>query len=295
MTRIINLALAGGNPIFVFISFQFSGSFLLADLKELVFSHPSEFRITRAFTNTNLKAIMSHCNLKNVLEILGSKGYIFKSEEQPPIEPNVWQQPFSFPTTMHSGEASTSQTWLPTGEWTVSDPRFEEHVLDSWKWINDFDKKQEKGKGKVGESECLEPTNLISTPLRPPVSNTTRPLYKRHDCNKTIVIYGVEINLWAIPTPYCSCTGTPVTCRRWNSKGYQSKCCTAFLSQYPLPIVLIGNTRMQGRKMGNNSFKYLVEELELEDYDFREPIDLTHRWVKMGVHKYKSKRKEMNS
>jgi hypothetical protein len=224
-------------------------------------------------------------SLANILDQMEPTNHIPEYPEQTPIEPSAWQQvnpylPIFNPSSNNFGEASTSQTWLPTGERTILEPGFNEHVLSSWEWIREFDEKGEQG---MLESTTFESTNSVDIPFIRRKKRTKR---------RTVVkIKGYEWDISELPTPVCSCTGTPRQCNRWNELGWQSTCCTAEISQYPLPLLPgEGQIRVQGRRMGDSTFTNLLEELVNKGYEFRKPIDLKHHWIKIGSNKFKAKK-----
>ncbi|GER45559.1 GAGA-binding protein [Striga asiatica] len=102
-----------------------------------------------------------------------------------------------------------------------------------------------------------------------------------------IEINGIHMNVSDIPTPVCSCTGTPEKCYRWGSGGWQSACCTTKLSVYPLPMsTKRRGARIAGRKMSIGAFKKVLEKLTREGYNFSSPIDLRSYWAKHGTNKF---------
>ncbi|KAI5056909.1 hypothetical protein GOP47_0028727 [Adiantum capillus-veneris] len=91
----------------------------------------------------------------------------------------------------------------------------------------------------------------------------------------------------APPHPYCSCTGSNQQCYRWGKGGWQSACCTNFLSMYPLPMSTTKrNSRVPGRKMSGGAFSKLLERLVTEGVDISEPVDLRNYWAKHGTNRY---------
>ncbi|KAK7291336.1 hypothetical protein RIF29_06395 [Crotalaria pallida] len=102
-----------------------------------------------------------------------------------------------------------------------------------------------------------------------------------------IVINGIDMDLSSIPSPVCSCTGTPQQCYRWGSGGWQSACCTTGMSMYPLPMsTKRRGARIAGRKMSIGAFKKVLEKLAAEGYNFSNPIDLRTYWAKHGTNKF---------
>lgn len=89
------------------------------------------------------------------------------------------------------------------------------------------------------------------------------------------------------PTPYCSCTGSNQQCYRWGNGGWQSACCTNFLSIYPLPMNPVKRgSRVPGRKMSGGAFRKLLERLVGDGMDITIPIDLKNHWAKHGTNRY---------
>ncbi|XP_062210496.1 protein Barley B recombinant-like [Phragmites australis] len=102
-----------------------------------------------------------------------------------------------------------------------------------------------------------------------------------------IVINGIDLDLSRIPTPVCSCTGTPQQCYRWGAGGWQSACCTTSISTYPLPMsTKRRGARIAGRKMSQGAFKKVLEKLAGEGYNLNNPIDLKTFWAKHGTNKF---------
>ncbi|KAH7292081.1 hypothetical protein KP509_29G050800 [Ceratopteris richardii] len=94
-------------------------------------------------------------------------------------------------------------------------------------------------------------------------------------------------DLASTPVPLCSCTGTNRQCYRWGSGGWQSSCCTTFLSAYPLPLYHARrNSRVAGRKMSGGAFKKLLDRLAETGVDITQPVDLKNHWAKHGTNKY---------
>ncbi|CAA7395669.1 unnamed protein product [Spirodela intermedia] len=102
-----------------------------------------------------------------------------------------------------------------------------------------------------------------------------------------IVINGINLDISGLPTPVCSCTGTPQQCYRWGIGGWQSACCTTTVSMYPLPMsTKRRGARIAGRKMSQGAFKKVLEKLAGEGYNLSNPIDLSAHWAKHGTNKY---------
>lgn len=110
---------------------------------------------------------------------------------------------------------------------------------------------------------------------------------RQEDACRSIVAYVPPYDLASTPVPLCSCTGTNRQCYRWGSGGWQSSCCTTFLSVYPLPLNHTKrSSRVAGRKMSGSAFKKLLERLAGSGEDITQPIDLKHHWAKHGTNKY---------
>ncbi|XP_010939970.1 protein Barley B recombinant [Elaeis guineensis] len=102
-----------------------------------------------------------------------------------------------------------------------------------------------------------------------------------------LVINGIDLDISGIPTPVCSCTGTPQQCYRWGVGGWQSACCTTSISCYPLPMsTKRRGARIAGRKMSQGAFKKVLEKLAGEGHNLSNPIDLRTLWAKHGTNKF---------
>uniref|UniRef100_A0A0D9XHB8 GAGA-binding transcriptional activator n=1 Tax=Leersia perrieri TaxID=77586 RepID=A0A0D9XHB8_9ORYZ len=115
------------------------------------------------------------------------------------------------------------------------------------------------------------------------------PATRRRGPRKNIgmVINGIDLDLSRIPTPVCSCTGSPQQCYRWGAGGWQSACCTTTISTYPLPMsTKRRGARIAGRKMSHGAFKKVLEKLAGEGYNLNNPIDLKTFWAKHGTNKF---------
>ncbi|KAL6867533.1 hypothetical protein ACP4OV_015557 [Aristida adscensionis] len=105
--------------------------------------------------------------------------------------------------------------------------------------------------------------------------------------NVEMVINGIDLDLSSVPTPVCSCTGTPQQCYRWGPGGWQSACCTTSISTFPLPMsTKRRGARIAGRKMSHGAFKKVLEKLVGEGYSLENPIDLKNFWAKHGTNKF---------
>lgn len=110
----------------------------------------------------------------------------------------------------------------------------------------------------------------------------------RRKKNTEVVINGIDLDIGGIPTPVCTCTGTPQPCYRWGAGGWQSACCTNNLSTYPLPMnSKRRGARIAGRKMSQGAFKKVLEKLTTEGCDLSTvQIDLKSYWAKHGTNKF---------
>nr|GMD26545.1 protein BASIC PENTACYSTEINE2-like [Ipomoea batatas] len=122
-----------------------------------------------------------------------------------------------------------------------------------------------------------------------PKKNDNPPAQRAKPAKKSIevVISGIDMDISSIPTPVCTCTGTPQQCYRWGCGGWQSACCTTTISMYPLPMNnKRRGARIAGRKMSQGAFKKVLEKLASEGYNFSDPIDLRTYWAKHGTNKF---------
>lgn len=123
----------------------------------------------------------------------------------------------------------------------------------------------------------------------PSKKDVSSPAKRSKPAKKTIdvVICGTDMDISSIPTPVCTCTGTPQQCYRWGCGGWQSACCTTTISMYPLPMNnKRRGARIAGRKMSQGAFKKVLEKLGVEGYNFNDPIDLKTHWAKHGTNKF---------
>ncbi|CAK9162047.1 unnamed protein product [Ilex paraguariensis] len=91
----------------------------------------------------------------------------------------------------------------------------------------------------------------------------------------------------SMPVPVCSCTGVPRQCYKWGNGGWQSSCCTTYISIYPLPqMPNKRHARMGGRKMSGSVFSRLLSRLAADDHDLLVPLDLKNYWAKHGTNRY---------
>lgn len=122
-----------------------------------------------------------------------------------------------------------------------------------------------------------------------PKKNDGSPTQRAKPAKKSmdILISGIDMDISSIPTPVCTCTGTPQQCYRWGCGGWQSACCTTTISMYPLPMNnKRRGARIAGRKMSQGAFKKVLEKLAGEGYNFANPIDLRTHWAKHGTNKF---------
>lgn len=97
----------------------------------------------------------------------------------------------------------------------------------------------------------------------------------------------IQFDESTMPIPVCTCTGTPRQCYKWGSGGWQSSCCTTYLSEYPLPqLPNKRHARLGGRKMSGSVFSRLLTRLAVADHDLSIPIDLKTYWAKHGTNRY---------
>ncbi|PHU10656.1 Protein BASIC PENTACYSTEINE4 [Capsicum chinense] len=97
----------------------------------------------------------------------------------------------------------------------------------------------------------------------------------------------IQFDESTMPIPVCTCTGIPRQCYKWGSGGWQSSCCTTYLSEYPLPqLPNKRHGRLGGRKMSGSVFSRLLTRLALADHDLSMPIDLKTYWAKHGTNRY---------
>lgn len=141
--------------------------------------------------------------------------------------------------------------------------------------------------GKVSDSAPKEKKPRTRTPRAPKDEPTPSSRARAPKKRAEIVINGINMDISEIPTPVCSCTGTPQQCYRWGSGGWQSACCTTGLSVYPLPMsTKRRGARIAGRKMSIGAFKKVLEKLTSEGYNFSGAIDLRSHWAKHGTNKF---------
>ncbi|KAJ8530234.1 hypothetical protein K7X08_037069 [Anisodus acutangulus] len=97
----------------------------------------------------------------------------------------------------------------------------------------------------------------------------------------------IQFDESTMPIPVCTCTGIPRQCYKWGSGGWQSSCCTTYLSEYPLPqLPNKRHARLGGRKMSGSVFSRLLTRLAVVDHDLSMPIDLRTYWAKHGTNRY---------
>ncbi|TMW87097.1 hypothetical protein EJD97_020421 [Solanum chilense] len=97
----------------------------------------------------------------------------------------------------------------------------------------------------------------------------------------------IQFDESTMPIPVCTCTGIPRQCYKWGSGGWQSSCCTTYLSEYPLPqLPNKRHARLGGRKMSGSVFSRLLTRFAVADRDLSMPIDLKTYWAKHGTNRY---------
>eukprot|EP01018_Ginkgo_biloba_P003477 Gb_25275 [translate_table: standard] len=97
---------------------------------------------------------------------------------------------------------------------------------------------------------------------------------------------GITIDTSTMPIPACSCTGVLQHCYRWGNGGWQSACCTTYISMYPLPMnPKKRGARVPGRKMSGGAFRKLLMRLTAEGHDLSYPIDLKTHWARHGTNR----------
>ncbi|CAN4107441.1 unnamed protein product [Withania somnifera] len=97
----------------------------------------------------------------------------------------------------------------------------------------------------------------------------------------------IQFDESTMPIPVCTCTGVPRQCYKWGSGGWQSSCCTTYLSEYPLPqLPNKRHARLGGRKMSGSVFSRLLTRLAVADHDLSVPVDLKTYWAKHGTNRY---------
>lgn len=151
--------------------------------------------------------------------------------------------------------------------------------------------KKKKKKKKKSESKPCKTPKLKKPKITPEAKDGSfDPSVSRKKGEKKnieIVINGFNIDLSGIPTPVCSCTGTPQQCYRWGAGGWQSACCTTSMSVYPLPMSLKRKgSRIAGRKMSLGAFKKVLEKLAGDGHQLKDSIDLKLFWAKHGTNKF---------
>ena len=111
--------------------------------------------------------------------------------------------------------------------------------------------------------------------------------FSHNDSSNGIVACVSPYDMSSTPVPLCSCTGTNQRCYKWGNGGWQSACCTKFVSVYPLPMSEFkSGSRVPGRKMSGSAFSKLLEKLAALGVDITKPIDLKDHWAKHGTNRY---------
>ncbi|XP_073010052.1 protein Barley B recombinant-like isoform X1 [Typha latifolia] len=155
------------------------------------------------------------------------------------------------------------------------------------------DEPQSRKNGPLKKSQArAEKASKPKKPKKIPLlrdENSNRAVSRGKNGRKStdMVINGIDLDISGIPTPVCSCTGTPQNCYRWGVGGWQSACCTTGISVYPLPMsTKRRGARIAGRKMSLGAFKKVLEKLAGEGYNLSNPIDLKTYWAKHGTNKF---------
>jgi hypothetical protein len=180
-------------------------------------------------------------------------------------------------------EASTSSTVELSDETPDHDTAFEWLVEDSWAFICDYD-------SETGKRLCKERPAKTAT-LGTSQKTKSKGPYKFRKRSITLVC-GEEVDTSRLPTPVCSCTGTPRKCYAWGRGGWSSACCTATLSMYPLPTYpgRDRNARMIGRTMCLSTYTKVLEIMYVKGHDPSNPIDLKDHWTKLGSNQFSVKK-----
>lgn len=111
--------------------------------------------------------------------------------------------------------------------------------------------------------------------------------FNHPDSSRSISTCITPYDMLSTPVPFCSCTGTNQRCYRWGNGGWQSACCTKFMSMYPLPMHQVkSGSRVPGRKMSGSAFGKLLEKLAGLGVDITKPVDLKNHWAKHGTNRY---------
>ncbi|KAF6150748.1 hypothetical protein GIB67_020831 [Kingdonia uniflora] len=149
-------------------------------------------------------------------------------------------------------------------------------------------KKRSQGHGQNQSSPKAKKTKRGVVPKNEAIkSSVPRGKIGKMNVGAGVVINGIDMDISGIPSPVCSCTGSPQQCYRWGCGGWQSACCTTSISTYPLPVsTKRRGARIAGRKMSQGAFKKVLEKLAAEDYNFMNPIDLRSHWAKHGTNKF---------
>ncbi|NP_001149863.1 protein Barley B recombinant isoform X1 [Zea mays] len=150
-------------------------------------------------------------------------------------------------------------------------------------------KKRQRGQQQSRQPKSPKPKKPKKVAVLPEGGALNGHAPRRRGPKKAVgmVINGIELDLANLPTPVCSCTGTPQQCYRWGAGGWQSACCTTAISTYPLPMsTKRRGARIAGRKMSQGAFKKVLEKLAGEGYNLVNPIDLKTFWAKHGTNKF---------
>eukprot|EP00250_Pteridium_aquilinum_P005279 c15397_g1_i1 orf=243-1157(-) len=144
-----------------------------------------------------------------------------------------------------------------------------------------------KGKDSGAESQAQKGSKVSRKRRKQQDAPAKGEKIKREDVSKSMVLYVAPIDMSLTATPFCSCTGANRQCYRWGRGGWQSSCCTNFLSEYPLPMNHAkSGCRVAGRKMSGGAFKKVLERLAGDGVDITQPIDMKDHWAKHGTNRY---------
>ncbi|XP_020598248.1 protein BASIC PENTACYSTEINE7-like, partial [Phalaenopsis equestris] len=94
------------------------------------------------------------------------------------------------------------------------------------------------------------------------------------------IVHGGSTDFSRVPIPVCSCTGVRRECHKFAG-GWRSTCCTASLSEYPLPFTSSRpKKRIMGRSITKAAYKKILERLAAEGHDLLWGVDLKNHWAR---------------